>query len=121
NFILAAKDPVSGALRGVHVDLARELAQRAGMPFELVGYAAAGPMVQSLKSGPLDVALLSAEPARTSEINFSPAYVVIDATYLVPAGSAIRTVAEVDREGARIAIADQSVYDFYLRRSLLRA
>jgi len=121
NVILAAKDPASGALRGVHVDLARELARRAGVPLELIGYAAAGPMVEALKSGTLDAALLSAEPARATEINFTPAYVVIDATYLVPAGSAVRTVAELDRDGTRIAVADRSAYDFFLRRSLRRA
>ncbi len=121
NVILASRDPASGELRGVHVDLARELGRRVGVPVELVGYAAAAPMVESLKSGALDVAFLSAEPARATEINFTPAYAVIDATYLVPAGSPIRAVTQVDREGARIAVADQSAYDFFLRRTLQRA
>ncbi len=121
NVILAAKDPASGALRGVHVDLSRELGRRMGVPVELVGYAAAGPMVEGLKAGKLDAALLSAEPARAAEINFTPAYIMIDATYLVPAGSPIRTIAEVDRDGMRIAVADHSAYDFFLRRTLQRA
>ncbi len=121
NVILAIKDPASGELRGVHVELARELARRVGVPVELIGYAAAGPMVEGLKTGALDAALLSAEPARATEINFSPAYVEIDATYLVPAGSPIRTVADVDRDGARIAIAARSAYEFFLNRSLQRA
>ncbi len=60
NVILAAKDPASGELRGVHVDLARELA-RAGWAFlrELAGHEAAGGMVEGLKSGVLDVAFLT--------------------------------------------------------------
>lgn len=121
NVILAARDPVSGELRGVHVDLARELGRRAGVPVELIGYAAAGAMVEGLKAGKLDVALLSAEPARAGEIVFSPTYVEIDATYLVPPGSPLRTAADVDREGVRIAIAAKSVYEFYLSRNLKRA
>ena len=121
NVVLATKDSASGELRGVHVELARELARRAGVAVELVGFAAAGTMVEGLKSGALDAALLSAEPARASEINFSPAYVDIDATYLVPAGSAIRTVADVDRDGTRIAIAAKSAYEFYLSRNLKHA
>jgi polar amino acid transport system substrate-binding protein len=121
NVVLATRDPASGELRGVHVDLARELARRAGVPVELVGFDAAGTMVDGLKSGALDAALLSAEPARAGEINFSPAYVDIDATYLVPAGSPIRSVADVDRAGIRVAIAAKSAYEFFLSRNLRHA
>ena len=121
NVVLATKDPKTGALNGVHVDLARELARRAGVAIELVGYDSAGAMVDGLKRGALDVALLSAEPARASEINFSPAYVDIDATYLVPAGSPIRDVADIDRDGTRVAIAAKSAYEFFLSRNLKHA
>src|SRR4051812_8141527 len=121
NVVLAIKDPQSGELKGVHVDLARELARRAGVAIELIGYDTAGGMVDALKRGTLDVALLSAEPARAGEIVFSPAYVDIDATYLVPAGSPIRDVADVDRDGARLAIAGKSAYEFFLSRNLKNA
>ena len=89
NVVLAIKDPATGELQGVHVDLARELAKRLDVTIELIGYDSAGALVDGLKNGTLDVALLSAEPARAGEITFSPAYVDIDATYLVPAGSPI--------------------------------
>ncbi len=121
NVILAIKDAASGELRGVHVDLAREMARRAGVPVELIGYAAAGPMVDGLKSGALDAALLSVEPTRAGEIDFSPAYVAVDATYLVPPGSPLRNAGEVDRDGVRIAIAAKSVYEYYLLRTLKHA
>jgi len=121
NVVLATKDPKTGELNGVHVDLARELARRAGVAIELIGYDTAGGMVDGLKSGALDVALLSAEPARAGEIVFSPAYVDIDATYLVPAGSPIRKVADADREGVRLAIAGKSAYEFFLSRQLKHA
>jgi polar amino acid transport system substrate-binding protein len=121
NVVLAAKDPKTGELSGVHVDLARELARRLGVSIDLIGYDSAGAMVDGLKTGVLDVALLSAEPARAGEINFSPAYVDIDATYLVPAGSPIRDVEDVDREGRRVAIAGKSAYEFFLSRNLKHA
>ena len=121
NVVLATKDPASGELKGVHVDLARELARRAGVAIELIGYDTAGGMVDGLKHGALDVALLSAEPARAGEINFSPAYVDIDATYLVPAGSPISDVADIDRDGTRVAIAAKSAYEFFLSRNLKHA
>ena len=86
NVILAGRDPASGELHGVHVDLARELARRTGVPLELVGYPAAGAIVEALNSGALDVGLLSYEPARNSEVAISPVYLEVDATYLVPPG-----------------------------------
>ena len=121
NVILAAKNPGSGELRGVHVDLARELGRRLGMPVELQGRAAAGTLVEELKAGALDVALLSSEPSRAGEIVFSPAYLEVDATYLVPPGSPLRGADDVDGEGVRIAIAAKSVYEFYLMRQLKHA
>jgi polar amino acid transport system substrate-binding protein len=121
NVILATKDPASGELRGVHVDLARELARRLGVPAELAGHEAAGGMVEGLKSGVLDVAFLTVEPARASDVNFSPAYLEIEATYLVRAGSPLRTAGDVDRPGVRIAIAAKSAYEFYLSRNLKHA
>lgn len=121
NVILAAKDPDSGELRGVHVDLARELGRRLGVPVELQGHAAAGTLVEELKAGALDVALLSSEASRAGEVVFSPAYLEVDATYLVPPGSPLRTADDVDRDGVRIAIAARSVYEFYLMRHLKRA
>jgi polar amino acid transport system substrate-binding protein len=121
NGVLAARDPASGELSGVHVDLARELARRLGIAIELAGHPAAGDLVEELKAGRLDIALLSTEPSRAGDIVFSPPYLEIDATYLVPAGSPCRTAAEVDREGARIAITARSVYEYFLRRHLVRA
>ncbi len=121
NVVLAIRDPQTGELKGVHVDLARDLARRLDVAVDLIGYDSAGAMVDGLKKGTLDVALLSAEPARAGEITFSPAYVDIDATFLVPAGSPIRDVSDIDRDGTRLAIAGKSAYEFFLSRNLKHA
>jgi len=121
NVILASREPASGVLRGVHVDLARELGRRLGVPVDLQGRAAAGALVGELKAGALDVALLSFEPSRADEIAYSPAYLEVDATYLVPPGSPLRKAEDVDREGARIAITARSVYEFFLKQHLKHA
>ena len=121
NVILAARDMGSGELHGVHVDLARELGRQLGVPVDLRGRAAAGALVEELKAGALDVALLSFEPSRAGEISFSPAYLEIDATYLVPPGSPLFAADDVDADGVRIAIAAKSVYEFFLVRRLKRA
>jgi polar amino acid transport system substrate-binding protein len=67
------------------------------------------------------VAFLGAEPQRAGEIAFTAAYLEIPATYLVPAGSPIRSLAEVDRAGVRIAVSDKSAYELYLSRTIKHA
>ena len=63
----------------------------------------------------------SSEPTRATEINFSAAYLEIPATYLVPPGSPLNTIADVDCDGVRIAVSARSAYDLYLTRTLQRA
>ena len=121
NFLLVTKDDAKGEYRGIAVDLGRELGRRLGVPVELVPFATAGKLADAVKAGAWDVAFLGNEPQRAGDIAFSPAYLEIEATYLVPAGSKIRTIADVDREGVRIATAVNSAYDLYLSRTLKHA
>jgi polar amino acid transport system substrate-binding protein len=121
NFLLVLKDSASGEPQGIAPDLARELGRRAGVPVEFVRFDQAGQMADAVTTGVWDVALLAAEPARADVIAFTAAYLEIEATYLVPAGSPIRTLADVDRPGVRIAVANKAAYDLYLSRTLKHA
>jgi polar amino acid transport system substrate-binding protein len=120
NPVLATRDPAGGELRGVAVDLGRELGRRLGVPVELVGYDAAGKMVGGLKTV-WDVAFLAVDPGREGEISFTAPYIEIEGAYLVSPGSPLRTIAEVDREGVRIALAAKAAYDLFLSRTLRHA
>jgi len=121
NFLLVNKDPASGTPRGIVPDLARELGRRLDARVELVTFAGAGETADGAKSGAWDVAFIGAEPQRAEQIAFTPAYLEIPATYLVPAGSAIQSLADVDRPGVRIAVSARSAYDLYLSRNLKHA
>lgn len=121
NPLLAAKDPATGEARGVSVDLSRELAGRLGVPLEIVPYAAAGRVVEAVKTGAWDVAYVAIDPLRGVDMIQSPPYVVIEGSYLVPADSPIRSIAEVDREGNRIVVGKGSAYDLFLSREIKRA
>ena len=121
NFILATKDSATGESRGVAVDLMRELARRLEVPVEIVAYDSVGAMVDAAKTGAWDIAFLGSEPAREREISFTAAYLEIEATYLVPAGSRLRAVADVDQDGVRIAAPARANYELYLSRTLQRA
>ena len=121
NFLLVTKDDAKGEYRGIAVDLGRELGRRLGVPVELVPFATAGKLADAVKAGAWDVAFLGNEPQRAGDIAFSPPYIEIEAGYLVPAGSPIKTMADVDKKGVRIAVAVNSAYDLYLARSLKHA
>ncbi len=121
NFLLVNKDASSGELRGVVPDLAAELARRLGTTAELIQFPGAGQVADGAKAGAWDVGFIGAEPQRAEEIAFTLAYLEIPATYLVPAGSPIQSMAEVDRPGVRIATAARSAYDLYLSRNLKHA
>ena len=121
NPVLATRDPASGDLRGVAVDLARELGKRVGMAVELVAFESAGKMFDAVKAGAWDVAFLAVDPGRADQIDFTAPYVEIEGTYLVPAASPLRAIADVDRDGVRIGISSKSAYDLFLSRSIQHA
>ena len=121
NFLLvtgrdAAADPV-----GVAPDMAREIAQRLGVPVKYVTYKTPGELADAAETGAWDIGLIGAEPQRAEKIAFSPAYVEIEATYLVPAGSPLKSIADVDKAGVRIAVTGRSAYGLWLDRNIKEA
>jgi polar amino acid transport system substrate-binding protein len=120
NAVLAQKG-ADGAPKGVSVDLARELARRLGVPVELVTFEAAGKVFEGIKAGSVDLAFIAIEPVRAAEIEFTAPYVIIEGVYMVPKDSPLKSVADVDRAGVRIAVNKGSAYDLYLTRTLKHA
>jgi polar amino acid transport system substrate-binding protein len=121
NFLLVTPGSSRADPRGVAPDLARELARRLGVPLAFVSYDTAGKMADAAGSGAWDVAFLGAEPQRAGEIAFTAAYLEIPSTYLVPAGSTLRSIADVDRAGVKIAVAAKAAYDLWLSRNIKHA
>ena len=115
NPILASKDS-AGQPRGVSVDLARELGKRLGVPVELVTFEAAGKVIDAIKAAQIDIAFVAIDPVRGADMLQTPPYVIIEGAYLVRNDSRIKTNAEVDRPGNRIAVGQGSAYDLYLTR-----
>src|SRR5829696_1367734 len=71
NPVLAQRDPASSDLRGVSVDLARELARRLGVDVTLVPFDAAGKVFEAAKGGAWDVGFLAVDPVRAADIAFT--------------------------------------------------
>ena len=121
NFLLIASGSKGGNPRGVAPDVARELGRQLGVPVEFVDFDTAGGLADAVRTGAWDVAFLGAEAQRAAEIALTAAYLEIPATYIVPAGSPIRSVAEVDREGVRIAVTERAAYELFLSRNIKHA
>ena len=121
NFLLVTGKSASGDPEGVSPDMARAIAERLGVPVKYVPFAKPGELADAVGDDVWDIGLIGAEPARAEKIAFTPAYVEIEATYLVPAGSPLRTIADVDKPGVRIAVTARSAYDLWLERNIRHA
>ncbi|MCC7081144.1 MAG: transporter substrate-binding domain-containing protein [Burkholderiales bacterium] len=120
NVLLTTRGP-NGEQGGVAVEFARELARRLASPLKIIVFESAGALADSVRSGEWDISVLGVEPQREKEIAFATPLTEIETTYLVPAGSTIRTIDQVDRPGVRIAVAAKSAYDLYLGRTIRQA
>jgi polar amino acid transport system substrate-binding protein len=121
NFLLVSGRSAEGEPEGVAPDMARAVADRLGVPVRLVPYPRPGPLADAVGTGVWDIGLIGAEPQRAERIAFSAAYAEIEATYLVPPGSPIASLAEVDRPGVRIASTARAAYDLWLERNIREA
>jgi polar amino acid transport system substrate-binding protein len=121
NFLLVTGKSPDGAPEGVAPDMAREVATRLGVPVQYVTFNSPGELADQAGKGVWDIGLIGAEPQRAETIAFTAAYVEIEATYLVPAGSPLQTIADVDAPGVRIAVAGRSAYGLWLDRNIKHA
>jgi polar amino acid transport system substrate-binding protein len=89
-------------VRGVTVDLMRAFAATLKLPLALQIFSNSGQVTGAVASGDCDVAFMPQDAERAKKVDFGPAYYFISSTYLVPAGSTIQSIDEVNRPGLRI-------------------
>ena len=121
NFLLVTGKDAAGDPVGVAPDMAREIAQRLGVPVKYVTFKTPGELADKGGTGTWDIGLIGAEPQRAEKIAFTPAYCEIEATYLVLAGSPLKSIADVDKPGVRIAVTGRAAYGLWLERNIKQA
>ena len=121
NFLLVTGSTPAGDPDGVSPDMARAVAERLGVPLKLVAFKTPGELADAAVEDLWDIGNIGAEPERAKTIAFTPAYVEIEATYLVPAESPIQSIDEVDRDGVRIAVSARSAYELWLSDNIRHA
>ncbi|MBR0667423.1 transporter substrate-binding domain-containing protein [Roseomonas hellenica] len=121
NFLLVTGRSPSGDPEGVSPSMAKAIAERLGVPVRYVPFPKPGLLADAVDDDVWDIGLIGAEPQRAEKIAFTAAYTEIEATYLVPAGSPITAIDQVDRPGIRIAVSARSAYDLWLVRNIKQA
>jgi polar amino acid transport system substrate-binding protein len=91
-----------GELKGVTVDLIRSFSVALKLPLALQVYDNSGQVTDAVAKGKCDVAFMPQDAERAKRVDFGPVYYFIESTYLVPAGSTIKSIDEVNRPGRRI-------------------
>jgi polar amino acid transport system substrate-binding protein len=121
NFLLANKSDVDGKPIGVSPGIAKALAESLGLSVEFVGFDSPGAVADALADNAWDIANIGAEPERAKTITFSDPYCEIEATYLVPEGSDIESIDQVDQAGRRISVYARTAYGLWLCENLKNA
>jgi len=115
NFLLVTKVNSTGDPEGVAPDLAGEVC---AVSVKYVTFKSPGELADAVDKDIWDIGLIGAEPQRAETIAFTPAYAEIEATYLVPSGSPLKTIADVDSIGVRIAVTARAAYGLWLDRNI---
>lgn len=121
NFLLVTGKRENGDPAGVSPDMAQEVADRLRVPLKLVPYATPGELADAVVRDEWDIGNIGAEPQRAEHIAFTAAYCEIESTYLVPAGSPIERIEDVDKPGIRIAVYERAAYGLWLARNIKHA
>ncbi|MFK0206255.1 transporter substrate-binding domain-containing protein [Agrobacterium sp. NPDC090283] len=121
NVLTVTKDPASGELRGIAVELGQAIAHSLGKDVEIVAYPSAGKLVEAAVAGEWDIGFMAVDASRASTIAFTKPYIEILNSYLVPPGSPIRSVEDVDQKGVRVVVQGKNATDLFLSRHLLKA
>jgi polar amino acid transport system substrate-binding protein len=121
NFLLVTGRSANGDPEGVSPDMARAIADRLGVPVRYVSFKSPGELADQAGNNVWDIGNIGAEPQRAEKIAFTAAYCEIEATYMVPAGSPITAIADVDKKGVRIAVSARSAYGLWLENNIKNA
>ena len=121
NFLLVTGRTDAGDPVGVSPSLAAAIAERLEVAVEYVKFKTPGELADAATKNVWDIGLIGAEPARAEHILFTEAYAEIEATYLVPAGSRLQQIADVDQPGMRISVPARAAFELWLTDNIKHA
>jgi polar amino acid transport system substrate-binding protein len=121
NFLLVTGRSENAEPQGVAPDMAAAIAKSLGVPVHYVPFKSPGELADQAGKNIWDVGLIGAEPQRAAVMTFSAAYVEIEATYMVPPGSPITSIDQVDKKGVKVVTSARSAYGLWLENNIKNA
>ncbi|MDH3702372.1 MAG: transporter substrate-binding domain-containing protein [Alphaproteobacteria bacterium] len=121
NFLLVVDKTASGDPIGPSPAIAQAIADALGAPLKLVPFDHPSDVAAAAGKDKWDIGNIGAEPQRAAVMDFTAAYAEIVATYLVPPGSPIQSIDEVDKPGNRISVSKGSAYGLWLENNIKQA
>ncbi len=114
-------DPISPHANGVGLELGRALAYRLDVPMTPVLFGRVNDLLDALRGGRVDVAFTTFAPERAKDLRFTAPYLHMELGYLVPAGSMVKALADIDRAAMRVGVGAGSTSEAYLAEALKQA
>jgi polar amino acid transport system substrate-binding protein len=111
----------TGETTGPVADLVRELARKLGVGAKVIPAPNASGVIAALNDGSADIGFLAYDETRAREVDFGAPFVVMLNSYLVKAGSPLKTSADVDRAGITVAAVKGQTQELFVSRSLKNA
>lgn len=94
--------------KGVGFELGKALAAALGVPFEPVIFPSNDRVLDAIRSGGVDVAFTNDTAERARSMDFSQTYMEVEKSFLVPAGSSLHGLADLDHPGLRVGVSKGS-------------
>jgi polar amino acid transport system substrate-binding protein len=110
-----------GEWRGASIDLARELGRRRNLPVALVPLGGPPAVIEAVAKGEADIGFVAYAPERAGTVEFSQIYMLVQQSFIVPDSSPLKSVADIDAAGLRIAGGNNDSITLYMARNMKRA
>jgi polar amino acid transport system substrate-binding protein len=121
NPAMTVKDPLTGAVGGPAVELARELARRRGVEINLIGVQTPQNVIDAVRNGDADIGFVAYNPEREGPVKFSQPFMLVLQTFVVREDSPLQSVKDIDRPNQKIGARSADSMALYLARTLKQA
>ncbi|MGZ5195875.1 MAG: transporter substrate-binding domain-containing protein [Ramlibacter sp.] len=115
------RDPKTGSAAGIAHDLGEVLGHELGVPVKIVEFSRVAQVLEALKANEVDFTFTNATESRARDVDFTQPLVMLELGYLVPPGSAIASIADVDKPGVRVGVTQGSTSQGTLGRQFKQA
>lgn len=110
-----------GSVSGISADLGKFIADKLGLAFDPMVYAAAAAYTESFGKGEWDIIVTGRNPFAATLVDFLPDVILIDYVFIAAPGREFADAGQVDRAGIKIGVPRNASADAFLSRRLKSA